>query len=596
MTIWGGAIASCLVSLQAQIAFVPESEALYAPTAQRIAAVQAAAKRDGWAPHAAVLRAAAATAYEKDKLQAAEAWLNLYRWAKLLGQSENEFIPAWIAAVQNARVAHPNMSTRYTPRPQALGAALAPEVQAWAMGNASFSAEFFALLSPVDYVPRVFEILSELHKRDAARFKSFASLALAIAVVYDVPPPPVWPHGQVSPQVLPRVLPEPGTAFGWWIKQEQNGRLYHRVSRLGADELKFVVDVTAPFTELEWAQQVADQPLNQLAATYSMIRYRNDRLANNQPVWPGRSYRLPDILALGGICADQAYFATHAGKARGVPTLLFYGPGNDGRHAWFGYLDGNSKWKLDAGRYAEQKFVTGFARDPQTWREFTDHELQFLSERFRELPAFKQSRVHASFAEEFLAQGKAAAAAVAARKAVNFDKRNQPAWETLLAAAKKEGKDAKVVEGLLREAALAFQRYPDLHAGYVNRVAESLRGRGDTSAADAEVANLVRRNKSARGDIAVGQARETVARAVATQALPEQVKAFNAVVDSHGRGAGMGFFDGIVVPFVEHLMALDQRAEAAKALDRAQRVLNAPPNSQLATELERLSQAVQRAK
>lgn len=580
----------------AQIPFVPESEAIYVPTAQRIASVQAAAKREGWAPHAMVLRGAAMTAYEKDKLQAAEAWLNLYRWAKLLGQSENEFLPAWINAVQNARVGHGNMPTRYAPRSQPLGASLSPEVQAWALGNPAFSTEFFSVLASVDYVPRVFEILSELHKRDAAKFRTFASLALAIAVVYDVTPPPYWPHGQVTAQALPRVLPEPGAAFAWWVKQEQNGRLYHRVSKLGADELKFVVDVSAPFAELEWAQQVSDHPLSHLAGAYTMVRYRNDRIANNQPIWPARTYKLPEILAAGGICADQAYFATQVAKARGVPTLLFYGPGNDGRHAWFGYLDGNQKWKLDAGRYAEQKFVTGFARDPQTWREFTDHELQFLSERFRELPSFRQSRVHASFAEELLAQGKANAAASAARKAVSFEKRNQSAWETLLEAARREGKDAKTIESLLREAALAFQRFPDLEAAYATRVAESLRARGETSAAEAEVRRIAAKNRSVRGDLSVQQAREIVARAVASQALSEQVKAFNSVVDTYGRGAGMGFFDQVVGPFVEHLLGLKQKAEAAKAIERARRTLKVEPNSQLARELERLAGAVREGK
>src|SRR5690606_16565323 len=163
------------------------------------------------------------------------------------------------------------------------------------------------------------------------------------------PPPPIWPHGQVAAQALPRKLPPPAEAFTWWIRQEQLGRTYHKLSRLGADELKFVVDVAAPFPELEWAQGVADYPLAQLARAYTMVRYRNDRLT--VPVWPGRTYKLPEILAEGGICSDQAYFATQVGKARGVPTLLIYGAGNDGRHAWFGFLDASQKWHLGAGRY-----------------------------------------------------------------------------------------------------------------------------------------------------------------------------------------------------------------------------------------------------
>jgi hypothetical protein len=380
------------------------------------------------------------------------------------------------------------------------------------------------------------------------------------------------------------------------VKQEQRGRTYHRLSRLGAAELKFVVDTVVPFAELEWAQGAANLPLNQLARTYTMVRYRNDRVTSQQMSWRGRSYALAEILATGGICSDQAFFASQVGKARGVPTLFIYGAGNDGRHAWFGYLDGGQKWQLDAGRYAEQRFVTGYARDPQTWREFSDHDLQFLSERFRELPSFKQSQAHEVFAAEYLAIGNGPAAGAAARRAVDFERRNQNAWELLIAAARAEGRDARTTENLMREAAIAFQRHADLEAHYVNRVAESLRARGEISAADAEVRRIADKNKSGRGDLSVQQARELVRRAIASQSLAEQIRAYNLAVDTYGRGAGMIFFDEVVVGFTGHLLQLNQRTEAARAVDRARRALNVQPNSQLATEFEQLERSVKAGK
>ena len=580
----------------AQPAPIAEAETLQPPTTQRLAALHAAAQRDGWAPLSAGLRSTALHSYESGKLGAAEAWLNLYRWSALFGQQDADFIPRWIDAVNAAKVGHPNMPVRYVPGGKPLAAELAPELQAWLIGNAGFSAEFFGLLQPVDYVPAVFRILNDLHRRDPARFKTYPNLALAIAVVYDLPPPPLWPHGQVSAAALPRTFPAPVDAFAWWIKQEQLGRTYQKLSRLGAGDLKFVVDAAAPFSELEWSQQAAGQPLAQLAQAYSMIRYRTERATGNVPMWPGRSYRLPEILAAGGICADQAYFATQVGKARGVPTLLIYGAGNDGRHAWFGYLDGNQKWQLDAGRYAEQRFVTGYARDPQTWREFSDHELRFLSERFRELPSFRQSRVHAAFADEYLAGGNAPAAAAAARKAVNFERRNQAGWETLVAAARKEGRDARTAENLLREAALAFQRYPDLEAQYVNRVAESLRARGQTSEADEEIRHIALKNKAERGDLSVQQAREIVLRGMKAEALSEQIRSYNSVVDLYGHGAGVVFFDQVVVTFAEHLVQLRQPAEALKAVERARRILKVEPNSQLEADFGRLVKMIKESK
>jgi len=592
---WGG-LGSWLAGAAVWAAAIPEAEVLYAPTRQRLAAIHAAAQRDGWNPQRGMLRAAALLAYEKERLAAAEAWLNAGRWAALFGQSEAEFVPRWVEAVNAARVGHANLPPRFDARARPLGAAVSPGLQAWLLEQAAFSAEFFALLSPVDYLPRVFEILDELHRAEPPRFRAQANLALAIALVYDVPPPPHWPHRQVGAQALPRALPAPATAFAWWCRQDQTGRTYHRLARLGADELKFVVDTPAPFAELEWAQGAVHLPLGQLPQAYSMIRYRTDRVTKNQPIWPGPSYRLSDILAAGGICPDQAYFACQVGKARGVPTLLFHGAGTDGRHAWFGYLDGNQRWQLDAGRYAEQRFVTGMARDPQTWGELSDHEVQFLAERFRELPAYRQSRTHASFAAEYLAAGNGAAAGAAARKAVNFERRNLAGWETLLAAASREGRDARTIENLLREAALAFQRYPDLEARYVNRVAESLRARGETSAAEAEVRRIALKNRSGRDDLSVQQARDIVRRAVEAQPLADQIRSYNGVVDSYGRGAGIRFFDEVVVGFVEHLVSLQQPAEAKRALERARQALKAEPKSQLADEIARLAKRLAEAK
>lgn len=577
--------------LAAEPVTVPATETLAPPTTARLAVICAAAQRDGWAPQTAALRAAAVRAYEADKLPAAQTWLNVYRWARLFSESETNFIPRWIRAVEEARVGHPNMPARYTPRERPLGLAVSASVQSWLLSNAAFSEEFFSLLSPVDYLPNVLLILDDLCGRDPAKAKAYGSLVIALALVYDVPPPPDWPHAQVTAGALPRKLPPAADAFAWWTHQDQIGRLHHKLGRLGAEELKFVVDAAAPLSDLDWSQNIVDIPLNSFARAYTMVRYRDDRVKKDQMIWPGRTYRMMDVLRDGGICVDQAFFATQAGKARGVPTLLFHGAGTDGRHAWFGFLDANNKWQLDAGRYAEQKFVTGYAKDPQTWRELSDHELQFLSERFHELPSYRSSQVHAAFAAEFLAGGELAAATAAARKAVNFERRNQTGWDTLVAADQKSNRDPKAAEKDLREAALAFQRYPDLEARYVNLVAASLRARGQTSEAEAEERRIARKNQGDRGDLSVAQAREILARAIGTQTLSAQIRAYNSVVDSYGHGAGIGFLDEIVRPFVEHLRQLGQPAEATRAIERARHTLKVEANSQLAKEFEALANA-----
>jgi hypothetical protein len=567
---------------------IGEAEALQPPAPARLAQIAADAGRRGWKSQAEALHAAARRAYEHDRLAAAEAWLNAWRWAALFGETEMEFTPRWVREVEDAQVAHANMRRTIPMSAKTLGAQLTPECQAWLIGDVDFSAKFFSLVQPVDFLPEVLHILGGLYLRSPERFKAYPGLALALAVVYDVPVPPDWPHGQVSPAALPRRRPAPAEAFDWWVKQDQLGRTYHRLNRLAPDELKFVIDAAAPFTELEWTQAVANFPPNQLARAYTMIRYRQDRMAGNRGIWNEGPYTLPAILGQGGICVDQAYFACQVGKARGVPTLHFSGAGADGRHAWFGFLDADRKWVLDAGRYAEQRFVTGYARDPQTWGRISDHELTFLAEGFRRLPSFAQSRAHAAFAADYLARGEFEVAVRAARKAVALERRNQAAWETLLAAEAALMRPARQREGTLREAAQAFQRYPSLEALYANRLAASLRARGEGSAAEMEESRIVRKNRGDRSDVSVEQARIALVRTLQTRPLPEQIAAYNALVDTLGRGAGVAFFDQIVVVFAEHLQRLGQKADAIHAVQRARGALKVEPGRQLDQEFAAL--------
>lgn len=317
--------AACRSAAQALV--VPDAETAYSPTRARIKEVLAAAKRDGWSPQVRPLHAAALSAYRRENLTAAEAWFHPYAWASLWSRTEGEFVQGWITAVNTARVGHANMASTYAQRAVPLGAMASPQLQAFVLEDAAFSAQFFGEVSALDFLPRVLEILGELQAKRPDQFRTYPSLALAIALVYDVPPPPHWPHAQVSATALPRVLPQPLEAFDWWVGQDRKGRTAHRLSRLPARELKYVVDVSAPLAELTWAQDALPVDLAAVPDLYNRVEYRTERVARNQPLWPGPTYRLRDLLETGGICADQAYFAAMVGKARGVPTLLFQGAG-----------------------------------------------------------------------------------------------------------------------------------------------------------------------------------------------------------------------------------------------------------------------------
>lgn len=586
-SLWAG---SCLA---AEPELISAAESAAPPTPARLAALAHLGAEGHWEDVITAARAASFRAYRQNQLPAAEAWQYVQKWSELFNETEGQFIPPWIQAVESAGVAHPNMPDRYLPKEGRMGDTLDPALQFWLLGHTGFSAEFFSLLAPVDFVPRVFSILNEIYLDDSTRFQEYASLALAIAVVYDVPPPPDWPHAQVSARALPRRWPSVVTAFDWWSREDREGRTYQRLAHLGADELKFVVDAAAPFAELSWSQEAVPHALADFADTYPMVSYRTERIQAHEMTWPGSAYPLWDILRDGGICVDQAYFATEAGKARGIPTLLFAGAGSEGRHAWFGFLGENRQWQLDAGRYAEQRYITGLAFDPQTWRLLSDHEIQFLAERFRALPSYRQSQVHAAFAEELMRAGQTDEAFASARKAVNYERRNLAAWETLLATQQAQGAKPAALEATYREATIAFQRYPDLEIGFARRLIGSLRARGETSQADFEEHQLARKFQAERSDLSIQQAADIVQRSFNSEPMAGQIRTYDSVLTSFGRDAGIDFFDKIVTVFAEHLVQINERAEAIKAVERARQTLKVEAGKQLDQEFDALLSRLQ---
>ncbi|MEJ1971638.1 MAG: hypothetical protein WDM96_03790 [Lacunisphaera sp.] len=534
------------------------------------------------------LRTAAQQAYEMNSGYA-PAWYYLYRWSRLLGTPYNQAIHDWIRVLEAAKAGHPNMPASYAPRPGSLSAGLSRELLVALLGNTPASAEFFQLLSPLDNPSEVLAILQKIHQQDPALFTNYVNLALAIAVVYDVPPPAWWPHGQVKAVFLPRTLPAPEQVFAYFVRLDRTNVTLQRLNRLPSSELKFLVDLVAPFHELDWARQNVPAGLANFEQAYGMIKYRKDRLAANQADWPGGAYTLPAILQQGGICVDQAYFASTAGKAKGIPTILFRGAGLDGRHAWFGYLDAMQRWRLDCGRYAEQKFVVGLAFDPQTWTDINDHELLFITERFRALPTYKVSVMNAQFAEDYLREGKVDQAWKAAREAVNRDSRNLDGWNVLLQAQAAKSPDRRAREGLLREAILAFQKYPDLEIAFSRQLADSLRARGETSLAAMEEQRLGQKYQASRTDLSIEQSAATIKRSMDGDDLATQIRVYNRVVDTSGRDAGADFYDKVVVPFVIHLAAQDQVPAALQALDRAKRTLHVEPGKQMDGEMAGLA-------
>ncbi len=556
------------------------------PTSERIKAVLAASEA-GWEPLAVRIYAGALKAYELRQEDAATAWYYVGRWCAVLGKSRKAAGIQWIETLSREGGMHAGIAREelLNMPDEPIARLITQDTGAWLLGDRDFAESFFGLLDGYDLLPNVIAILQALREQDAKAFADYRQLALAVALVYDTAPPAHWPHWQVSGEALPRRLPSPLQAFKFFTDSDKAGRTLHKLGTVSAGELIFLVDLAAPFPELMWAQQSVKYPLVELAKSYESVRYRNDRIEAQQYVWPGSDYDLPEIYREGGICVDQAYFATQAAKARGVPSLLFSGAGRDGRHAWFGYLGASKKWVLDAGRYEAQRYVTGVAIDPQRWAPLSDHELIFLSEGFRRLPSYRQSQQHQFFADIYLKMNNRTAAATAARKAVNYERRNVVAWDLLIAA--NNGAAPAVSEGVIREAAQAMQRYPDLNGRYVLMLAKSLRARGAVTQAEFEERSLVRRGQiSGRTDVGVDHAIKLM------EAAPkaDQVRVYKQALQQYGRGTGIDFYDRVTKPLLAEMIAENRRGEAMQVIGHTRSVLKPELGGQFDIELTEMAE------
>jgi len=454
----------------------------------------------------------------------------------------------------------------------------------------SVSQEFFDLHSPKDDHDEVYRIISNLYSEQTESFKAFPKLAMAIAIVYDQEPPTNWPHHQVSGHVLIRKLPDPQDAMKFWVETDRSGKSLQDLKDLSIEELKYVVDTPASFDELKEAQDLRVR-LSGMDGLYSGIEYVHERLETNTYNWPHQSYLLPKIKEVGGICVDQAYYTVQVAKAHGVPAMMVSGAGNNGNHAWVGYLDNRGRWDFMVGRYEESKFVTGITFDPQTWDQPTDHQLAMMSERFRTNPKFRISRVHTVFSGEYLHRKKVEEAIKAAEAAIEAEDRNYSAWEALIAAKTAAKTPAKEMDELYENGAKAFSRYADLEAEFLRSLSNSYEAQDRTAESEKLRARIISRNRRERPDLALEEAKSALEESMSNEELEEQVALYKKQI-SRLKDAGLIAYYALTNPFLEHLMSEDRRDLAESALDYTERRMDVEEGSQLEAALARWERRV----
>ncbi len=238
------------------------------------------------------------------------------------------------------------------------------------------AAELAFLLGPRDQTAEAYAVLGRLIEAHAERVAELAPLAAAICVVHDQPRD--W---RINENTVPLI--DPVELFGYYAANERSMTL--DLQNSPATLLVHLADAAGTLEEYEWARKRYARDKN-IANRYSEITYDTRSFKQEgveKRVTEAGGYSLQAIRQLGGVCADQAYFALSVGKACGIPACYVRGKTDGAGHAWVGFVEQTGRrgirWNFSAGRFGDYEDVRGSVTDPQTWLVVPDADLAVAS-------------------------------------------------------------------------------------------------------------------------------------------------------------------------------------------------------------------------
>lgn len=225
-----------------------------------------------------------------------------------------------------------------------------------------------------DNLKQVFALLDELRAKYPTQLNNFATLTTAICVVHD---------REIVRHMNENVVKgtDPIAIFDYYSQNEKS--MFYGIKNVPTELLIYVVDNTASPEDMKWAAGKFAKDAN-IGKRFFDINYDFAHVRSGSEKQVTKlGYNLPNIQKYGGVCIDQAYFATQVGKAQGIPTAIAIALGGEVGHAWVGFLQANGKkgwWNFNAGRYTEYQGIAGAVEDPQTGELIADSFVSLSAE------------------------------------------------------------------------------------------------------------------------------------------------------------------------------------------------------------------------
>lgn len=447
----------------------------------------------------------------------------------------------------------------------------------------------FQNLRPTDDAAKACAILVKIYQAHPEKVKDYAALAVAYAVVFDQPYPDDWPHHQVERKAVPFGDEDPVARFDFYVQSNETKKLETDLKTLTVTELKFLVDSFVNLDELRYAQKTKFKQ-SQFEKAYFSITYDYDRYKVSAWDWTYDTYTLEEIETKNGICVDQAYYASIAGKGLGIPTLYFSGQGTDGGHAWFGYMDRPGKWEMDCGRYSQSNFAVGFALDPQTWQDINDAELEFKFKSTDNVPNYAASQTAFLWA---LQQKDFSLGAKILSEARTLNPENPEIWKYEKAYLIDLKTPPETMKPFYESWIVQFARNTDMKVEGQTSLVQILKALNDPTAEDLQK-SIVSQNRKKRSDLGVTAGADALLSLVEAKNWTEAELQYKKIIRQFDDQAGGNLFYDVVRPYVRACMKYDQKELAKDALKYAEKKIPMENGGLLEREFKSLEIAVNR--
>jgi hypothetical protein len=258
----------------------------------------------------------------------------------------------------------------------------------WLLEHRDVSRLLFRAMADVEKPADAMARFEQLWRAGSGKVAKFADLAVAFATAGELR----HYRRQDKPATLVQSFDYytgPGAAFRCEV-----GKLPYELAR-------YLADTRASLADRKWAQATYGAAKD-IDAAFFQIEYDMDYYRDGKPrKIESVPYTLSNLARVGGVCIDQAYFASEICKALGIPAAIVLGRGGTGvEHAWFARFVPDAKggqWLSRTGRYQEHLYYVGVLRDPGGGEMILDSELMLLGSSMR-LPLARREEADAAAA------------------------------------------------------------------------------------------------------------------------------------------------------------------------------------------------------